>query len=420
MQQAPQHKNAPESIEREQQPLDQQKTHLLNTDQAETTSEKENKARTSEDQDVKRKSIEEEKTHLLDKSPLLERPQVYWYKRRTSIIAICCALVAITALVTLPLWQTLLQGSAPKPPTTTQAHATPTAQPTPIPFDPNVGAVLPNHRVVAFYAVPGAEVTGPAYVPSTSMLNDLKKQGAEYERLDPAHPVQLGIDLVVSVPDSYPGPDNTYSHHVDIETMKAYLAFCARYNLLLFLDLNIGQAPVMQEVNSFLPYLEKYPFVHLAIDPEWMFPRHDGIPGTNLSNVRASDLNPIIDAVAALPARYHIPRKMLIIHQYRGDGDGLSNPYNAGQAEIADKRNIHSSPNVDVVFHVDSVGGFPGDKEAKRSQYAEWVGQDIQNYHNFRYGGFKIFYKIEAKTGIMTPKEVLSLNPAPLIITYGN
>ena len=85
----------------------------------------------------------------------------------------------------------------------------------------------------------------------------------------------------------------------------------------------------MPEVDFFLPYLEKYSFVHMAVDPEWMFPRHDGIPGINLSNVRASDLNPIIEALAAIPMQYHVPRKILIIHQYRASGDGTATPYNA-------------------------------------------------------------------------------------------
>src|SRR5437667_2384372 len=84
---------------------------------------------------------------------------------------------------------------------------TPTPSPMPVPFDPNVGAVLPQHRVVAFYAVPGAQATGPAYLLSSAMLSSLRAQGAAYQKLDPQHPVQLGIDLVASVPDGYPGPN---------------------------------------------------------------------------------------------------------------------------------------------------------------------------------------------------------------------
>jgi len=288
------------------------------------------------------------------------------------------------------------------------------ATPAPI-FDPNIGAILPTNRVIAFYGVPHAEPTGPAFEIDNVMLAKLKEQGAIYEKLDPAHPVKLGIDLVVSVPDSSPGPDNTYSHHVDSNTIQSYIDFCQAHGLLLFLDLNIGQAPVMKEVNAFIPYLQRYSFVHMAIDPEWMFPRRDGIPGINLSNVRAADLNPIIEAVASIPQLYHVPRKTLIIHQYRSDGDGLANPYNAVQAEIADKRNILFDKRVDVVIHVDSVGGYPGDREDKVRQYSEWVKKDMLRYENFQYGGFKLFYHIEAKTRLMTPQEVLSMMPAPMV-----
>ncbi|GHO46742.1 hypothetical protein [Ktedonospora formicarum] len=322
------------------------------------------------------------------------------------------ALMAIIAIVvTYPLWQTSFQGAI--------QNTIKLQQPEP-PFDPNIGAVLPQHRVVAYYAVPGAEATGPAYEPTPDMLDRLKQQGAAYEALDPRHSVQLGIDLVVSVPDSSPGPDKTYSHHVDEQTVRSYIDFCQKNHLLLFLDLNFGQAQVMKEVNSFLPYLQKYRFVHMAVDPEWMFPRHDGIPGVNLSNVRSSDLNPIIKALADIPIKYHVPRKMLILHQYRPSGDGLANPFSGSDAELADKQKLLSEKRVDVVLHVDSVGGYQGDHEDKQQQYAEWVKRDMNLYQNFRYGGFKLFYRIEAPTGLMTPAEVLKLDPAPMVITYGN
>jgi hypothetical protein len=286
-------------------------------------------------------------------------------------------------------------------------------------FDPNVGAILPEHRVVAYYAVPGAAATGPAWQLTTAMLNRLKAQGAAYEKLDPAHPVVLGIDLVVSVPDRFAGKDHTYSHHVDAATIQQYVDFCQKNNLLLFLDLNIGWANPLKELMSFSDYL-KLPFVDVAIDPEWMFPRHNGIPGINLSNVRASDLNPLIEAVAAMPQEYHVPRKILIIHQYRGDGDGKTNPFDARYSEIADKRNLVNDPRVDLVIHIDSVGGWAGDIALKEGQYKKWVAQDMTKYQNFKYGGFKIFYKLEARHRLMTPTEVMSMNPQPMVITYGN
>jgi hypothetical protein len=349
------------------------------------------------------------------KSPTTNRAYNPW-KLASVVLVLLALLIAFSSLFIHYVTQ---DAASQGPQAKRLISVIPTATPIP-PFNPSVGAVLPTHRVVAFYAVPGAEPTGPAYELSDSMLQQLQQQGAAYQQIDPSHPVQLGIDLVVSVPDSFPGPDNYYSHHVDPATIQSYIDFCQQHNLILFLDLNVGLAPIMSEVNFFLPYLEKYTFVDMALDPEWMFPRHDGIPGVNLSNVRASDLNPAIEAVAALPEKYHVPRKILIIHQYRQDGDGLQNPYDAGQAEIADKRDLVNDPRVDLVIHVDSVGGFPGDHAEKIQQYTDWVGGDIKKYHNFKYGGFKLFYHIEAKTGLMTPAEVMALNPAPMVVTYGN
>ncbi|HEY3992888.1 MAG TPA: hypothetical protein VGM01_08420 [Ktedonobacteraceae bacterium] len=286
-------------------------------------------------------------------------------------------------------------------------------------FNPDLGAILPTHRIVAFYAIPNAPTTGPAYELTPSMLASLRTQAEAYQRLDPAHPVQPGIDLVASIPDNFPGPEGTFSHHLDASTIQAYINFCQQNDLVLFLDLDFGWASIQSEVNFFLPYLERYPFVQMAIDPEWMFPRHNGIPGTDLSNARASDLNPVIEALAGIPIKYHVPRKILLIHQYRGDGDGLKNPYSAELAEIADKQDLLNDPRVDVVIHVDSVGGFVGDQAEKTRQYDTWVGKDMQKYHNFRYGGFKMFYHIEAKT-LMTPRQVLALKPPPMVVTYGN
>jgi hypothetical protein len=346
-----------------------------------------------------------------------------WSKGKISLLvaSLSFPLLLISVLLIIffaPFTQSLAALSG-RTPHRVHATPTPTPTPTPIPFNPDIGAVLPTHRVVAFYAIPDAEATGPAYQLSASMLKALQAQGAAYQQLDPAHPVQEGIDLVASIPDGSPGPERTYSHHLDANTIQAYVDFCQQHHLLLFLDLDFGLAPIKSEVNFFLPYLERYSFVQMAVDPEWMFPRHNGIPGTNLSNVRASDLNPIIETLAELPMKYHQPRKILLIHQYRGDGDGLKNPYDPGNAEIADKHNLLNDPRVDVVVHVDSVGGYVGDQADKTWQYNTWVGQDMQKYHNFRYGGFKLFYHIEKKT-LMTPRQVMALNPPPMVVTYGN
>jgi len=127
------------------------------------------------------------------------------------------ALAAITLIGgALAIW---LPGGTSSPTLADQGRTPVTAAspsaPEPVVFNADQGATLPTHRVVAFYAVPGASRTGPAYVLTSSMLARLKSQGAAYQKLDPTHPVALGIDLVVSVPDRFRGGDGSYSHHVD-------------------------------------------------------------------------------------------------------------------------------------------------------------------------------------------------------------
>lgn len=347
-------------------------------------------------------------------------------RRRRRLLLAIGAIAALFGLGTaMTIWLPISFGgptgrTAPLSGTARSRPIAITPMPTPTrAFDPNTGAVLPTHRIVAFYAVPGAAVTGPAYEPTMAMLARLRAQGAAYQKLDPAHPVSLGIDLVVSVPDRFRGADGSYSHHVDAATIRKYVDFCRVHTLLLFLDLNIGWSDPVTELMSFSAYL-RLPFVEVAVDPEWMFPRHNGVPGVNLSNVRAADLNPLIRAVAAMPEEYRVPRKVIILHQYRGDGDGESNPFDPRSSEIADKRNLVDDPRVDLVVHIDSVGGWPGDIALKESQYREWVAADMRRYGNFRYGGFKIFYRLEAKNRLMTPAEVMSMKPRPMVITYGN
>lgn len=72
-----------------------------------------------------------------------------------------------------------------------------------------------------------------------------------------------------------------------------------------------------------------------------------------------------------------------------------------------------------MVIHVDGVGGYVGDQADKTWEYQQWISQDMQKYHNFLYGGFKLFYQHEAHT-LMPSQDVLALKPAPMVVTYGN
>ncbi len=272
--------------------------------------------------------------------------------------------------------------------------STPTLTPTPT-FDPALNAPLPDHRLVLFYGIPGAPTVGPAYAPTQQLLTQMQQYAKIWNAADPSKPVMLGLDLVVDVADVFPGPGGTYSHLVDPGTIQSFIDFCGQNNLLLFLDLQFGRSPVKTIVTEMEPYLEKYPFVSIAIDTEFHFPPNYGVPDYNLGWVDASDINWTIQTLHTIVAQYHVPRKVLIVHQW--------NP-----AVITNKSKIITDPYVSLVLHSD---GF-GTPQEKLADYQLFVTQQL-----LQYGGLKLFFNLD--TVLLTPQQVLSTyTPAPLVISY--
>ncbi len=143
-------------------------------------------------------------------------------------------------------------------------------------FDPSVGAPLPNDRIVAAYGIiNGGQYNGPA---STLQLLDafmpqFQQLGQQYAALDPTHPVQLALDLVINVIQ----PCSLYSKwcasSTDDATIQTYIDYCQQHHLLLFFDMQLGVEPVADAVvDQLQPYLQKYPFTELALDTEFHFP----------------------------------------------------------------------------------------------------------------------------------------------------
>jgi len=329
-----------------------------------------------------------------------EHPQV---KSNGMALTIATAFALIAILSSIVVFSSVVVDSPLFASNAIRSTSTPTVTLTPTPtFDPAMNAALPNNRIIAFYGIPGAPAGGPAYTVDANMLASLKKQGDAYAAADPTTPVKLGIDLVADVADGFPGPQGLYSHELDPSLINTYVQFCQQNNLLLFLDLQFGRSPAKDEFNAFLPYLQKYSFVHLAIDPEWAFPRYSGLPGYNVGSMDASDINYMITQMALIPNQFHIPRKIFVIHEFR-------------DIVIGHKSLIVTNPLVSIVLHVDSVGNYGGGTVDKIAQYDQWVRQEL-----IQYGGFKLFYNLESPFHLMTPQEVLAMKPAPLVITYGN
>ena len=70
---------------------------------------------------------------------------------------------------------------------------------------PLPGSILPEKRIVAFYGNPLSKRMGilGEFEPD-SMLKRLDAEVAEWNRLDPEHPVQPALHLIAMVADPHP------------------------------------------------------------------------------------------------------------------------------------------------------------------------------------------------------------------------
>jgi hypothetical protein len=282
-------------------------------------------------------------------------------------------------------------------------------------FDPSVGAPLPDDRIVAAYGiVGGVDFNGPASTLTMlgNFLPQLQQLGHEYAALDPIHPVRLAVDLVVNVIQPCSAYPQYCSSWIDSGTMQAYITFCQQHNLLLFFDLQLGTEPVKDAVtNHLLTYLEKYPFVELALDTEFHFPNTPvgyadaaGYPCC-LGWMNSSEINWTLSEMAQISLQYHLPRKVVLVHQW--------NP-----AVLPDKDQIKINPNASLVLQSDGFGAYGN----KLGDYQVFVQQDL-----LEYGGYKLFfhyasgaydYDASGNAQVQTPQEILQLYPQPLFVSY--
>ena len=165
---------------------------------------------------------------------------------------------------------------------------------------------------------------------------------------------------------------------------------------IVFLDVQVGQSTVKEEVVTLLDYL-KLPTVHLGIDPEFAL-EPGQVPGTKIGTWSATEINDAVDILANLVKEYHLPPKVLVVHRFT-------------QGMVTDYQNIKTCPEVQVVMHMDGWGG----KALKRSSYHMAIYKEP-----VQFTGFKLFYKNDTKgKNIMyTPQEVLQFTPKPIYIQY--
>ena len=145
----------------------------------------------------------------------------------------------------------------------------------------------------------------------------------------------------------------------------------------------------MQRYERFL----RQPDVGLALDPEWSM-RAGQVPGQTIGSTDARTVNRVSAYLAALVRRHRLPQKLLVVHQFTPQ---MVRNRDARRRTRRASRSRSTST-----------------ASARRPRSARSTAQ-LHGRPPF-YSGFKLFY--DEDVGLLAPRQVLALRPAPDLVTY--
>ena len=255
------------------------------------------------------------------------------------------------------------------------------------------GSLFPGCRVVSYYGNPLSRRMGIlGEIHPDSMMARLERQAAAYAKADSTTHVIPALELIAVVAQAGPGRDSMYRARMADTLIKRVAGWAKEKGWLLILDIQVGHSDVKREVAWIMKYMLE-PNVHLALDPEFDMPGKQR-PGTIIGRTSAEDINWTIDTLAKVVEANDLPPKMLIIHRFT-----------RGMIQNSDR--IEPDPRVQVVIDMD---GF-GPPRLKEDSYEHYIRR-----FPVQFAGFKLFYKNDKP--VMTPEQVLSLDPIPFFIMY--
>ncbi len=254
-------------------------------------------------------------------------------------------------------------------------------------------SLLPGTRIVAYYGnqlSAGMGVLGEAT--PAQMLARLKEQAGAFRAADPSRPVKIALELVAVVAQDHAGPDRMYRLRMPDEVIEQVAGWAEENDALLILDVQTGHSSFEAEVRDLLPFLER-PYVHLALDPEFTL-RGGAVPGDVFGTMDAREVNAVTRMVADVVERKRLPPKVMIVHRFL-------------ETMVTHYDRILLDPRVQVVMDMDGFGS-PANKISK---YELYVAEQRVSY-----SAIKLFYRQDHP--LMSPSDVLQLDPAPDVVIY--
>ena len=264
---------------------------------------------------------------------------------------------------------------------------------------PLTGAILPGHRIVAYYGNLYSKRMGIlGELPPKEMWARLLQEVKAWKTADPKTPVIPALHYIAVVAQGDAGKDGKYRSRMPEKQIDSVLTIARMHkNTLVFLDIQVALSRIQDE----LPLLEKYlklPYVHLGIDPEFSM-KTGAKPGTRIGTYDAADINYCSQYLAKLVQDNNLPPKVMVVHRFT-------------QGMITNYKNIKLRPEVQIVIDMDGWG----EPELKKGTHRNYIFREP-----VQFTGFKLFYKNDLKKSpnrMLTPDELLKLKPRPIYIQY--
>ena len=254
-------------------------------------------------------------------------------------------------------------------------------------------ALLPRHRIIAFYGNPLSKRMGIlGELPPAQMLAKLERTAAEWAAADSTRTVIPALHMIVTVAQAGAGADGKYRLRMTDSLMYRVARWAEERGWLFFVDVQTGHSTVEAELPRLVPLLRR-PYVHLALDPEFAM-RSGAKPGRRIGTMDAAEVNHAIGLLSDIVRTENLPPKVLVVHRFTSK-------------MLTNASKIRRDPNVQVVIDMDGFGA----PSLKRSTWRIVVQRDP-----VQFTGFKLFYKNDKP--MMTPAQVIELYPSPVYIQY--
>jgi hypothetical protein len=260
---------------------------------------------------------------------------------------------------------------------------------------PGGGQLLfPAHRLVAMYGHPGTPGLGAlGQQDLASSIARIRALAAPYRVLGKAKVIPA-FEIIATVAQGSAGRNGLYSYQTSVAALRPWVDRAVSDGMYVILDLQPGRASLLAQAKLYRPLLSM-PDVGLALDPEWKLQPGE-LPLQQIGSVQISEINSVVRWLAALTARYRLPQKLLVLHQFR-------------LSMIPDEAALDTShSDLAIVIHMDGQGS-PGAKVSTWDAVTAVAPRGV-------YFGWKDFFAKDHP--MMDPAQTMDREPQPVMISY--